>query len=105
MVSIKYNILIKKEIIHNDLKRIINQVYKLLPMREEQEDWKKLLETLMEQLGGMSRLFSDQQDIFFPLLCKMEGLFNLIKDEDFQIYRRTIFECLNLLNILNQNVT
>lgn len=102
MVSIKYNIEIKNNVIHNDLKKIINQVYKLLPMREEQEDWQKPLETLMVQLGGMSRLFKNQQDVFFPLICKMEGLFNLTKREDFQLYRRTIFECLSLLNILNQ---
>lgn len=105
MISIKYNINIRKDVIHNDLKKIINQVYKLLPMREEHGDWEKLLATLMVQLGGMSRLFYDQQATFFPLICKMEGLFNLTKDDDFQIYRRTIFECLSLLNILNQNVT
>ena len=105
MVSIKYNINIKKEIIHNDLKRIINQVYKLLPMREENADWQKPLETIMVELGGMKRLLQDQQEVFFSLLCKMEGLFMLTKENDFQIYRRTIFECLSLLNILNKNVT
>ena len=31
-----------------NLKRVINQVYKLLPMREEGRDWEKPLETLIE---------------------------------------------------------
>lgn len=105
MISIKYNIEIKEEIVHNELKKTINQVYKLLPIREEGGDWQKPLLTLIEQLGGMSRLFYDQQHIFFPLICKLEGLFNLIKEDDFQNYRRTIFDCLGLLNILSQNVT
>ena len=104
MIFTKYNIDIKDQIVRDDIKKIINQVYKLLPMREESLDWQKLLETLIVQLGGMSRLFDDQQEVFFPLLCKMEGLFNLTKDNDFQLYRRTIFECLSLLNTLLKNV-
>ena len=87
-----------------NLKRVINQVYKLLPMREEGRDWEKPLETLIEQLSGMKRLIIGQDDLFFLILCKMEGLFSLNKTEDMAIYRRIIFECLGLLNILNQNV-
>lgn len=51
---IKYNIDISESAIQSNLKRIINQVYKLLPMREEGSDWQKPLETLMEELKGMS---------------------------------------------------
>lgn len=87
-----------------NLKRIINQVYKLLPMREEGRDWIKPLETLIEQLSGMKRLIEDEDDLFFLILCKMEGLFSLNKTEDMDIYRRTIFECLGLLNSLNKHV-
>ena len=87
-----------------NLKRVINQVYKLLPMREKGRDWEKPLETLIEQLSGMKRLIIGQDDLFFLILCKMEGLFSLNKTEDMAIYRRIIFECLGLLNILNQNV-
>lgn len=101
---IKYNIDISESAIQNNLKRIINQVYKLLPMREEGSDWQKPLETLMEELRGMSKLLIGQQEIFFSLLCKLEGLFTLTQEEDFLQYRRTIFECLGLLNLLNKNV-
>ena len=87
-----------------NLKRIINQVYKLLPMREQGRDWIKPLETLIEQLSGMKRLITGQDDLFFLILCKMEGLFSLNKEEDMSTYRRIIFECLGLLNTLNQNV-
>lgn len=100
---IKYNISIDNESINNSIKRIINQTYKLLPMREENINWQKPLETLIEQIGGMKRLFLSQQETFFCLLCKMEGLFELKQRKQFPIYRRTIFECLSLLNSLQQH--
>lgn len=87
-----------------NIKRIINQVYKLLPMREEGRDWEKPLQTIIEEISGMKRLIIGQDDLFFLILCKMEGLFSLHRQEDMNIYRRTIFECLSLLNSLNQNV-
>jgi len=96
----KYGLDIPLEIVQISLKRIINQVYKLLPMREEHEDWVKPLETIIEELTGMERLLIEQNDwaTFFTLLCKLEGLFSLTEDKDFSLYRRTIFECLGLLN-------
>lgn len=95
---------ISNDIIHLNIKRIINQVYKLLPMRQEGRDWKKPLQTSIEELSGMKRLFPKEDDLFFLILCKMEGLFSLNRDDDMPLYRRVIFECLGLLNILDQNV-
>lgn len=96
---IKYNITLSNEIIQNDIKRIINQVYKLLPMREENKEWKKPLQTIIQELTGMKRLFLGQQEqSFFILLCKLEGMFELVQSINFDLYRRTIFECLSLLN-------
>lgn len=103
-MALTSGVMINKESIDFNLKRIINQVYKLLPMREEGRDWKKPLQTLIEQLSGMKRLIDGQDDLFFLILCKMEGLFSLNKNEDMTIYRRIIFECLGLLNTLEQNV-
>jgi len=52
----------------------------------------------------MKRLFINQDDLFFLILCKMEGLFSLNKREDISTYRRIIFEILGLLNNLNKDV-
>ena len=52
----------------------------------------------------MKRLINGQDDLFFLILCKMEGLFSLNKVEDMDTYRRIIFECLGLLNSLNEHV-
>lgn len=101
---LKYNLDISSDTIQKNLKRIVNQIYKLLPLREEEEDWKKPLNTLMEELAGMNNLLIGEQQLFFPLLCKMEGLFQLTQEEDFLLYRRTIFECLSLLDEIKQDV-
>ena len=52
----------------------------------------------------MDRLLVDQHNVFFPLLCKLEGLFELDEEEDFFSYRRTIFESLNLMSNIIENV-
>lgn len=95
---------IDKKAVNFNIKRIINQVYKLLPMREQGRDWLKPLETLIEQIEGMKRLIVGQDDLFFLILCKMKGLFSLQDQNDMAIYRRVIFQCLGLLNSLKQNV-
>ena len=86
----------------NNFKRLINQVYKLLPNREEGVDWEKPLSTIMEELAGMDRLLFDQHETLFCLLCKLEGLFTLTEEDDFMLFRRTIFECLSLLSELKK---
>lgn len=101
---IKYDAEINNEAIESNLKRITNQIYKLLPNREENIDWETPLATIMEELSGMDRLLIGQHEILFSLLSKLEGLFILINEEDFFQYRRTIFECLGLMSNLKENV-
>ena len=101
-VALNVNITIEASAVHKQIKRIIGLVYKLLPMRQEGRNWEKLLETLIQELVGMKRLIVGQDDLFFLILCKMEGLFNLKDQKDMMLYRRTIFELLNLLNSLNK---
>ena len=84
------------------LKKIINQTYRLLPTREEEGDWIKPLETIFDILYGMDRVLVGHHQIFFTILCKLEGLLLLTSDADFSLYRRTIFEILSLLNNLKE---
>lgn len=95
---LKYDIDIDNVAIKNTLKKLTNQLYKLLPSREEGLDWEKPLTTLIEEMAGMERLIQEYQEDLFLIYCKMEGLFILTKEEDFMLYRRTIFECLGLIN-------
>ena len=101
---IKYGADIDVNAIIENLKRLTNEIYKLLRNREEDIDWKTPLNTIMEELSGMDRLLSDQHEILFSLLSKLEGLFVLVNEEDFFQYRRTIFECLTLISSLKENV-
>jgi hypothetical protein len=94
---IKYNVEINNEAILKNVNRITNQIFKLLPSREEGGEWKTPLQNLIIEVAGMSELLLDQT-ILFSLLCKMEGLLNLDKEEDFLQFRKVIFECLGLLN-------
>lgn len=101
----KYNTEISDDIIINNLKRIINQTYKLLPNREEGIDWETPLMTIIEECAGMNRLFENEWgEDYLTLLCKMEGLLTLTDKEDFFNFRRTIFECLSLMNGIKSNV-
>ena len=104
---LKYDIEINNEDISNRLKQLINLIYKLLPMREEEDNnWQTLLSTIMEEIAGMQRLLIEKDgDILFSLLCKLEGLFTLTEKDSFFDFRRTIFECLNLMNKVKENVS
>ena len=94
---LKYDLEIDNEVIKKDIERLTNQVYKLLPSREEGNDWKTPLENLIVEICGMAHLVGDQLD-FFSLLCRMEGLLNLTEEDQFFLFRKNIFECLNLMN-------
>lgn len=100
---LKNNIEIEIAAVCANIKKLTNQIYKLLPNREENIDWQTPLSTIIEELGGMSRLL-ENHDILFTLLCKLEGLYTLTEENDFFLYRRTIFECLNLLSTLKGEI-
>jgi hypothetical protein len=98
---IKYNIEIAEDAIIENINRITNQIFKLLPSREEGSDWETPLHNLILEVGGMNRLLVDQT-ILFSLLCKMESLLTLTEEDDFLDFRKLIFECLGLMKNLKE---
>lgn len=78
--------------------RLTNQIYKLLPSREEGADWQWSLSIVIEEIMGMKEIFINHQDKLLSVLCKLEGMRSLNDEEDFALYRRTVFECLSLMN-------
>jgi hypothetical protein len=101
---IKRNGSIENEAIKNNIHRLLNQTFKLLPLREENSDWKKSLDSILEELTGMDSLLIEEHNILFSLLCKLEGLYSLTKKEDFPLYRKVIFECLTLFEDLKESL-
>ena len=98
---LKYNIDISEDAIKENLERITNQIFKLLPSREEGGDWQTPLKNLILEVGGMNRLLSDQT-VLFSLLCKMESLLTLTEEDDFLDFRKIIFESLGLIKSLKE---
>lgn len=91
----KYNINFPSEVINQDIKRLINQLWKLIPMRENEEDWEVHLKTILEEISGLVHIYKDRIEGLI-LLSKLEGLTSKACN-DFMIYRKTVFRCIDLL--------
>ena len=100
----EYDVEINNEVIEMSLNRIQSQIFRLLPAREENLEWKKPTETLGVELLGMHKLFPHSEELF-SLTCKIFGLLDEDKEEDFYLYRRTIFECCGLVNKLKEQLS
>lgn len=97
MIS-KYLFDFPQESIKKDVIRLTNQIWKLIPMRENEEDWQKQLNTVILEIAGLNEIFIAEPQ-FLQILSKMEGL-KIYEDIDFQSYRKTIFEIISLLQEL-----
>ena len=91
----KYDLDFSIEIIQKDVIRLTNQIWKLIPMREHEEDWKKQLDTVIIEIAGLNEIFIYEPQ-FLQILSKLEGL-KVMEDIEFQTYRKTVFEVINLL--------
>lgn len=95
MMTNKYNLEFSKEVINKNVMRLTNQVWKLIPMRENEEDWQKQLETVLLEIVGLDEIFSHKVE-YLQILSKLEGL-KIEEDVDFQFFRKTVFEIITLL--------
>ena len=69
-------------------------------MREHEENWSKQLNTVIIEIAGMNEIFLNPQ--FLQLLSKLEGL--QAYETDFELYRKTVFESISLLQELNRGI-
>jgi hypothetical protein len=86
----------KEEIVKN-VQRLTNQLWKLIPMREHEEDWQKQLDTVILEIAGLNEIFIGSS--FLQMLSKLEGL--RVEETTFELYRKTIFECISILQELS----
>ena len=71
-------------------------------MKENDEDWLKQLDTVSIEIAGMNALVkSEQTSQFLQLLFKLEGL-KIKQDINFEMYRKTVFETINILQGLKK---
>ena len=93
----KYGVYIPEEVVVKNVQRLTNQLWKLIPMREHEEDWQKQLDTVIIEITGLNEIFMGP--VFLQLLSKLEGL--KVMEINFELYRKTIFESISLLQELS----
>lgn len=94
----KYCFGLSIEDLDKNIKRLTNQLWKLIPMRENEENWQKQLDTVILEIAGLNEILISP--LFLQLLSKLEGL--RVKETSFELYRKTIFECISLLQELSR---
>lgn len=97
MLLNKYDLDFSYEDIEANVKRMTNQLWKLIPMREHEEDWQKQLDTVILEIVGLNELFIGP--LFLQMLSKLEGL--RVTETNFELYRKTVFECISILQELS----
>ena len=88
-------IIIPSSTVQSNVNRLTNQMWKLIPMRENEENWLTHLDCLIVELAGLNELSDNMDEKFLILLSKLKGL--QIENTTFQTYRKTVFECISLL--------
>lgn len=91
----KYGFEFSEQSLEANKNRLTNQLWKLIPMRENEENWKGQLETVILEIAGIYEIFQNCELQFQVLLTKLEGL--RTEETTFEWYRRTVFESISLL--------
>ena len=82
-----------KDILEQDRIRLTNQLWKLIPMWENGEDWESHLDSVITEIMGLIKLFSLNDVV---LISKLYGL-KENKNITFLTYRRIVFKSIELL--------
>lgn len=85
------------DVVEKNILRLTNQLWKLIPMRENEENWGKQLDSVILEIAGLGELFNRSPQ-FLQLLAKLEGL--KVKNTEFEFYRKTVFESISLLRAI-----
>ena len=97
---LSHHLQLSSRAVDQNFKRLTNQIYRLLPLREEKGDWLSPLLSIIEEVAGMEYTLVEEQELVFHLLCKLQGL--RLLENDFNLYRKTIFDCLNIMGRLRK---
>lgn len=93
----KYNFDVSAVVVTADINRLTDQIWKLIPMREHEENWQGQLDTVIVEIVGLNEIFADTEQ-YLILLSKLEGLKHAAIE--FSVYRKTVFESISLLRSL-----
>jgi hypothetical protein len=57
----KYDFDFQEVDISTNIRRLTNQLWKLIPMREHEENWIKQLDTVIIEIAGLNEIFEGPQ--------------------------------------------
>lgn len=97
----KYDIDFSVLSIKKNMDRLINQVWKLIPMRENDENWHLHLDSVILEVVGLNEVFCKDSN-FLALLVRLEALMN--GQTNFLQYRKVVFESINLIQKIKDSV-
>ena len=87
----------------SSLKRIVGQIFRLLPTFEEGQDWIKPIDTLIIELTGMALSLNSETKIY-QLIYKLQGIKELGTDIEFMLFRRMVFEACGIANEIQESL-
>lgn len=104
MIATKYeSISFEESNVISDIKRLINQVWKLIPMKENNENWKKQIVQVLVETAGLQELFQNRIDLLI-ILSKLEGLKEFGDTIAFIEFRSLVFSIISLLSKANERI-
>ena len=84
----------------------IKAIFKILPLMEEEKDWRKFLQGFLIELSGINNLVSDVN--YISLIGKLEGLLQKDLDcsqtADKELFKKIIFDSIDLVKKLNPSM-
>lgn len=89
---------INNEVLTSNINRLTNQLWKLIPMREHEENWIGQLDSVILEIAGLKEVVNSDDLNFIVLLSKLEGLKAV--ETSFETYRTAVFKCISLLREL-----
>jgi hypothetical protein len=101
MIQTKYNTSISTESIQNYCDPyLVNRIFKIMCLQEENKDWKTYVINLNHELLGADNIYLNNVN-FLALVHKIESLLLIDNHEDF---RRMIFESISIAKSIPKNI-
>lgn len=88
---------VQKGVYSGYLEKLKSKLFGLLREREKQREWEKFLDTILIELYGFPTLAKTIN--YYILYYKLSSL----KYLDYSYFRKTIFECMNLVDNLDKS--
>ena len=106
IIPIKFNGSINITTFNEYCDYLVNQIYKLLPLKEQEFDWVSYLDSLIEEIIGANEMFLNNCS-YISIANQLEGLRyidiqdNLTNIEKQKLYRKTVLGNINRVKKLS----